>query len=252
MNFQNIPRGDKVVKRAFVPKLDAFLFADYSQIELRLLAYYMAQLGDPSMAQAFIQGKDLHTESSKGALKIAHEPDDEQRQVGKVMNYSLIYGGGAPTIMRQLGVDFSDAKEYIAGFHSRWPGIKIVQLMIERRLQSRGYITDLYGRKLRPESEHKALNALVQGSASSLLRASAVEVDRYIQRERMVSHIVNLIHDEIMSDVAKAELDALAEAMPVLMRHDEVHEIVPITVDCEVSFTNWAEKEPYERRVLVA
>src|SRR5690242_16685280 len=154
MNFQNIPRGDKVVKKAFVPKLDAFMFADYSQIELRLLAYYMGVLGDMSMADTFKAGIDMHTASAQGALKLATEPTDEERQVGKTLNYSIVYSGGTPTLMRQLGIPYPDARDMLDNYHAQWPGIRMVQTAIKGRLQERAYITTLFGRHLHPESEH--------------------------------------------------------------------------------------------------
>lgn len=246
MNFQNIPRGDKVVKKAFVPKLDAFAFFDYSQIELRLLAFYMGMLGDHSMANAFKAGTDMHTASTQGALKIAGEPTDEERQVGKTLNYSIVYGGGTPTLMRQLGIGYTDAREILENYHDQWPGIRRVQTAIKGRLQERGYITTLFGRHLHPESDHKALNALIQGCAADLLRMSAVKVHDFMRHDKLESHIVNLIHDEIMCDAVAFELPILAQKVPLLMGDGRIEEIVPVVVDMEVSYSTWAEKEPYD------
>jgi len=266
-----------------VPKLDAFGFADYSQIELRLLAYYMAVLGDDSMARAFREGKDMHTESAKGALRIGHEPSDEERQVGKTFNYSITYGGGTPTLMRQLGVTYAEARDLLNGFHDRWPGIRVVQDSIAAQILSRGfgislaaatrqvmqarykerqrlfleaierggYITTLFGRHLHPESEHKALNALVQGCAADLLRFSTVRVARFLREEQLESHIVNLIHDEIKFDCVTHELPVLAMNVPILMTDGRIEEYVPITVDFEVSYGSWADKQPYEEGAYV-
>lgn len=247
MNIQNIPRSDKVVKRAFVPKLDAFLFFDYEQIELRLLAYYMASLGEPSMAQAIIDGKDLHTESAMAALR-KELLTDEERQVGKTLNFSMVYGGGRPTLMRQLGVTFHDATGLLRNFHARWPGISLVQTAIEARLKERGYITTLWGRHLHPESEHKALNALVQGCAADLMRSALVKVHEHLDSNLMASHLVLTIHDELVLDAAEAEIPGLVEVVPTLMDYAPVSELVPIGADCEISRTTWAEKETYDGR----
>lgn len=245
MNFHNIPRGDKVVKKAFVPKLDAFAFFDYSQVELRLLAFYMGMLGDHSMAEAFKAGVDLHTASAQGALKIAGEVTDEERQVGKTLNFSIVYGGGTPTLMRQLGIGYQDAREILNNYHDSWPGIKRVQTAIQSRLAERGYITTLFGRHLHPESDHKALNALIQGCAADLLRMSAVKVHDFLRHDGLESHIVNMIHDEIMFDAVHTELPILHQKVPLLMSDGRIEEIVPVVVDMEVSYTTWAEKGEY-------
>lgn len=247
MNIQNIPRSDKVVKRAFVPKLDAFLFFDYEQVELRLLAFYMASLGDPSMAQAIRDGKDLHTESAMAALSLSTLTDD-QRQVGKTLNFSMVYGGGRPTLMRQLGITFQQADELLRRFHARWPGISLVQTAIEARLRERGYITTLWGRHLHPESEHKALNALVQGCAADLMRTALVKVHEYLESNLMASHLVLTIHDELILDAVEAEIPSLVEIVPTLMDYPPVSELVPIGTDCEISRTTWADKEAYAGR----
>lgn len=247
MNIQNIPRSDKVVKRAFVPKLDAFLFFDYEQIELRLLAYYMASLGDPSMAQAIKDGKDLHTESAMAALS-RQTLTDEERQVGKTLNFSMVYGGGRPTLMRQLGITFKQADELLRRFHARWPGISLVQTAIEARLRERGYITTLWGRHLHPESEHKALNALVQGCAADLMRTALVRVHEHLENANAASHLVLTIHDELVLDAVEAEIPYLVETVPTLMDEPRVSELVPIGADCEISWTTWADKEMYVRR----
>jgi len=104
MNVQNIPRSQKDVKRAFEPKLDAFLFFDYKAIEVRLLAYYLSRgINDNSLANEINNGADPHLVTAQG-LYASERITDDQRQVGKTLNFSIIYGGGTPTIMRQLGL----------------------------------------------------------------------------------------------------------------------------------------------------
>lgn len=248
MNFQNVPRKDKVVKRAFVPKLDALLYFDYEQIELRLLAFYMAALGDTSMAETIAAGEDLHSASARAALGI--RPDvslsDAERQVGKVLNFSLVYGGGTPTIMRQLDVDFPRARTLLRNFHKQWPGIQIVQAAIDQTINDRGYIKTLFGRHLHPESPHKRLNALVQGCAADLMRNSLVVIDQNIQDEGLESHLVNVVHDEVQLDCVRDEIDFLVVNVPRWMDYAEVSALVPVATSCEISFTNWADKVPLE------
>lgn len=247
MNLQTIPRKDKVIKRAFVPKLDALLYFDYDQIELRLLAFYMASLGDTSMADAIKAGKDLHSESTIGALGLDRQPTDDERQVGKTLNFSLVYGGGTPTIMRQLEVDFPAARRMLDRFHRRWPGIQVVQAAIDSRIAENGFITTLFGRELHPESQHKRLNALVQGCAADLMRNALVTVDDKLREWRFESHLVNVVHDEIQLDCLNSEVEWLVENVPALMDYEEVSSVVPIGVACEISRTTWADKEEYAR-----
>lgn len=245
MNIQNIPRKDKVVKASFKPKQDAFLFFDYSQIELVLLAYYMAAIGDTSMVEAICSGKDLHVESAKGALNKSSVTEEERQVVGKTLNYSMVYGGGRPTLMRQLGITFPEADSLLSNYHARWPGIKMVQAAIESRIKERGYITTLWGRHLHPESQHKALNALVQGCAADLMKVGLLKVHKHLQEQETQAHLVLTIHDELVLDSTEAEIPSLAVAVPSLMDYAPVSEVVPIQVECEISRTTWAEKELY-------
>lgn len=199
------------------------------------------------MADAIKAGKDLHSESAIGALGLNSPPTDEQRQVGKTLNFSLVYGGGTPTIMRQLEIPFPAAKELLRKFHSRWPGIQIVIRTIDGEIQRKGYIKTLFGRHLHPDSPHKRLNALVQGCAADLMRWALVNVDEQLMENECQSHLVSVIHDEMILDTAQDELPWLANKVPEWMVYPEVDLVVPIGVDPEVSFTNWAEKGKFER-----
>lgn len=245
MNVQTLPRKDIVVKTAFVPKQGAMIFSDYEQIELRLLAYYMALMGDPSMADAIKAGLDLHTESAMAALKLNRQPTDEERQVGKTYNFSIVYGGGTPTLMRQLGITYPEAREGLNDYHTRWPGIRRLQDRIQKRLQQRGYITTLWGRHLHPESEHKALNALVQGCAADLMKSALVTTHRWLKEGGFDAHLVSVIHDELVLDSPLDEVPVIAENLPDLMRAHDVHKVVPIDVDIAWTTTNWAGKTAY-------
>ena len=244
MNVQNIPRSQKDVKRAFVPKFDAFLFFDYKAIEVRLLAYYLARgISDNSLATEINNGSDPHLVTAQG-LYNQEKVDDEQRQVGKTLNFSIIYGGGTPTIMRQLSVDFKEARRLLAAYHKTRPGIKALNEQIAQTIQQKGYITNLYGRRLHVESEHKALNALIQGSAADLMRESVVRVSKELDKN-YASHIVNIVHDEIILDATTKEISDLVKYIPTLMGNKTVEKYVSIETDCEISTTNWAEKEEY-------
>lgn len=252
MNLQTIPRKDKVIKRAFIPKLDALVYFDYEQIELRLLAYYMAVLGDPSMREVLISGEDLHSESAKGAFRLSREPNDAERQLGKNLNFSMVYGGGRPAVLRYLNqfydgkkqASWGEAEKVLSNFHARWPGIAIVTATIDAELDKKGYIRTLFGRQLHPESRHKALNALVQGCAADLMRNALVTVDENLAGSE--SHLVNVVHDEIQIDARENEIPDLVEYVPQWMDYAEVSEVVPIGTSVEISRTTWADKEEYD------
>jgi DNA polymerase-1 len=259
VNIQTIPRKDKVVKAAFVPKLDAFLFCDYPNIELKLLAFYLESIGWPSMADVFRAGADLHLESASGVFGAPPESlDDEQRQVGKTLNFSIVYGGGVPTLIEQgVAADGAAAMQLLRGYHGRWPGIGweskkraadhgTLIAGIKERVNSRGYITTLYGRHLHPRSMHSALNALCQGCAADLMKWAMVQVDDSLKYHGMRSHIVNMVHDELILDCAADELPTLAASVPLWMTDARIQAVVPIVPEPEVSFTTWADKHPYE------
>lgn len=245
MNVQNIPRAQKDVKRAFLPKNGAFLFFDYKAIEVRLLAYYLAiGINDTSLLEEIVSGLDPHLQTARGLFNKTDINDDE-RQVGKTLNFSIIYGGGTPTIMRQLGVEYTEARNLLKAYHATRPGISLLRDSIDRTLEHRGYIINTHGRHLHVSESHKALNALIQGSAADIMREAVVNVDSFLRT--YTSYIVNIIHDEIMLDADTNEVDNLVDTIPTLMQPEKIHAIMPIEVDCEVSYTNWAEKEEYER-----
>lgn len=244
INVQNIPRSQKDVKRAFVPKLDAFLFFDYKAIEVRLLAYYLARaVNDTTLADEINAGSDPHKITAQG-LYGTEEVTDDQRQVGKTLNFSIIYGGGTPTIMRQLDVDYKEAKRLLSAYHETRPGIKILNHSIAETLSTRGYIQNLYGRQLHVDEPHKALNALIQGSAADLMRDAVVKVDKFLYAN-YATHIVNIVHDEIILDADKNEIQTLVNTIPMLMGNNIVEQFVSIDTDCEISYTNWADKVEY-------
>lgn len=244
MNIQNIPRTQKDVKRAFLPKLDALLFFDYKAIEVRLLAYYLSRaIRDDTLSTEIINGMDPHKVTAQG-LYGREDVTDEERQAGKTLNFSIIYGGGTPTVMRQLGVPYKEARRLLKAYHDTRPGIKKLNAYISQALHSKGYISSLYGRHLHVQEDHKALNALIQGSAADLMRDSVVRVHKELY-QNYASHIVNIVHDEIILDTDRNEIVTLVKLIPTLMGNKTVEAYVPIEVDCEISHTNWADKEEY-------
>jgi DNA polymerase-1 len=261
VNVQNIPRDDKVVKSAIVPKLDALFFADYPNIELKLLAYYLNNIGHPSMAEFFRQDRDadLHIKTAAGVFGVPFDKvTDSQRQVGKRLNFSIVYGGGIPTLIKQgVASDADEALELLSAFHGAWPGIGwetkrkrakegTLAWWIKKRVEERGYITTLWGRHLHPRAAHSALNALCQGCAADLMKWALIEIHEWTKTEGLKSHLINMVHDEIAMDAVKEELPLLAANVPDLMVYEQIGTVVPIRPEPDVSYTSWADKQPYE------
>lgn len=270
MNFQNIPRSNKLIKRAVVPKLDALAMFDYEQIEYRLLAYYMAvALEDSRMAENFKAGIDAHTALATMLMDFLNidytEPiSDLQRQVyGKTPNFAIVYAGGKPTIKRQLakaGVPCDDklAKKILDAIRGTMPGVRELMDMLTEEARTKGYVFDIFGRHYRPDytipyndAVRKLLNALIQGCAAGVTREAVVKVANGCQELGLRAHIVNVVHDEIIIDTPLDELATLAEHVPVWMGNARAEPVVPITVGMEVAYENWADKSEYDPDLLL-
>jgi DNA polymerase-1 len=210
---------------------------------------------------------DLHVRTAAGMYGIALEDvSDAQRQVGKRLNFSIVYGGGVPTLLRQgAAKDGKEAMEMLRAFHGAWPGIGwesrnrpadegTLFWWIKERIQERarehgtGYVTTLWGRHLHPRSVHSSLNALIQGCAADLMKWALIEIDQWCIDNALVSHLVNVVHDEAMMDAVEEELGLLAEHVPALMNEARLAEIVPILPAPEISYTTWADKKPLNRK----
>ena len=214
----------------------------------RLLAYFLAKtIRDTTLAERISAGEDPYTVIVEGIYGRS-DLTEEERQTGKRLFLSLMYGGGAPTVMAQFGVDFPTAKGMSNQFHRAWPGVRMLQDAIVDVVNRRGYLLTLAGRHLVPESEHKSINTLIQGSAAEIMRQALVKVHRYTESNLMASHVVLTIHDEIDLDAARPEIEHLVEVVPPMMTdYPEINEVVPIETDCEISYTTWADKQPYSK-----
>lgn len=252
MNVQNVS-GTKLgmdVRRAFVPKLDAFLFFDYVAVEIRLLAYYMATIGDLSLASELKEGLDPHLESAKGlfpskTIDPSSYEGKQMRNAGKILNFSIQYGGGVPTIMRQLKCGRGEAASLLKAYHQARPGIKVLKEAVWQRYQEVGYIRTIDNRQLHPQSQHLTLNALIQGSASELMRDALAKIHNSLSLPWIASHIVNTIHDDVQLDVLESEIPELVRDVPALMGNAEIEKVVPIEVSIELSRTTWADKTEF-------
>lgn len=261
MNIQNIPRGDTLIKKGLGPKFDALVSFDYSQIEYRLLAYYLHQvLDDDSMAEVFRSGRDVHTETARRVLRYAADVEltDKERQRGKTANFSIIYAGGVPTIIRQQAlagdpVTKEEAKEILQAIRDSMPGSIALDKDIQATVAERGYLRSIVGRILYPDPKiperdalRKMLNALMQGGAADIMRHAIVECSRWRKAEGIKSQIICMVHDDMIWDAHAEEIPVLHEMVPRLMDFPKVSEVVPLEVDCVIGRESWAEKEKYE------
>ena len=265
MNWQNIPKTDLVVKRAVVPKLDGLLEADFAQIEPRLFAYFMSRCGDDSLAAQFRDGIDIYVDMAAGIFDMPYRKVTEtERQATKRMFMSLLFGGGMRTLVETQGWTHADAKRLIRNFYDTIPGYRLVHNprprepwpgyvyqpgMIQRVIESRGYITTVAGRRIVPEQwgEHKLLAYLIQGSAADIMKGALLRVDECLRLvSGLDSHMILTVHDSILFDVAEHELAALEQYVPNAMTSEPFlnPDIINLEVSLEYSRTNWAEKAP--------
>ena len=261
MNIQNIPRGDTLIKKGLGPKFDALVSFDYSQIEYRLLAYYMSEvLQDDSMAEVFRSGRDVHIESARLVLHYDADVEltDKERQRGKTANFSIIYAGGVPTIMRQQAlagdpVTREEAKVILQAIKDTMPGAIALDKDIQATVAERGYLRSIVGRILYPDptiperdARRKMLNALMQGGAADIMRHAIVECSRWRAAQGIKSQMICMVHDDLIWDAFEDEIPLLVENVPKLMDFPKVSSVVPLEVDCVIGRTSWAEKEKYE------
>ncbi|MDP1647749.1 MAG: DNA polymerase I [Rubrivivax sp.] len=230
-NLQNIPirtpEGRRVREAFIAPPGHAIMSADYSQIELRIMAHISA---DPALLHAFAEGIDVHraTASEVFGVPLA-EVSSEQRRYAKVINFGLIYGMGAFGLAANLGLDQKAAKDYIDKYFARFAGVK--RYMDETRVRARemGYVETVFGRRLwlpdinagsgplRAGAERQAINAPMQGTAADLIKLAMIAVQAALDAEQRATRMVMQVHDELVLEVPDAELDWAKEAIPRLM-----------------------------------
>jgi len=225
------------------------LAADYSQIELRIMAHLS---DDKGLVNAFQKGIDVH--SATAAEVFGGNPDDvdtEQRRRAKAINFGLIYGMSAFGLAKQLQIPQRDAKEYIEIYFDRYPGVK--QYMDDTRALAReqGYVETLFGRRLnlpeihsknaarRQYAERTAINAPMQGTAADLIKLAMNNLDQWLRDEKHTARIILQVHDELVLEASKSEVDALATKTAKIMC--SVAELkVPLIVDCGTG-SNWKQ-----------
>ena len=230
-NLQNIPirtaEGRRIREAFIAPPGSVIVSADYSQIELRIMAHISE---DEAMLRAFAEGEDIHRATAAEIFGVAPaEVESEQRRYAKVINFGLIYGMSAFGLATNLGVDRSAAQSYIERYFARFSGVK--QYMDDTRMQAkaRGYVETVFGRRLwlpeinspngprRQGAERAAINAPMQGTAADLIKLAMIAVQGWLETSGMATRMVMQVHDELVLEVPEAELDIVKVKLPELM-----------------------------------
>jgi DNA polymerase-1 len=257
-NLQNIPTRSEEgrrIRRAFVPAPGfVLLSADYSQIELRVLAHLS---GEPTLIDAFARDEDIHTRTAREILGDGRRPDAEARRLAKVINFGIIYGMGPQRLASELGISLSEAGDYIKRYFERLPAVRSYVEQTLKDARECGYVTTMYGRRrylpelngpdggARAQAERIAVNTPIQGSAADLIKLAMVRLHATLARQCLNARIVLQVHDELLLEVDK---DTLAEVREALSRDMEgVAELrVPLRVELKIG-PNWGDLEPLDR-----
>jgi len=252
-NLQNIPirspEGRRIRQAFIAPPGQRLLAADYSQIELRIMAH-MSQ--DEGLRHAFAQGSDVHRATAAEVFGTAlDQVSAEQRRSAKAINFGLIYGMSAFGLARQLGIDRQAAQEYVDLYFSRYPGVKAYMEQTRARAREQGYVETLFGRRLyvpeinasnsqrRQYAERTAINAPMQGSAADIIKRAMLRVDAWLREAGIAARMIMQVHDELVLEAATGSVDAVAAGLRECMQ--EAAELsVPLVVDIGVG-DNWDE-----------
>ncbi len=250
-NLQNIPirtEEGRRIRQAFVAAPGyRILAADYSQIELRILAHLSEDAG---LLQAFAQGADIHRATAADVFNTT--PDrvsTEQRRSAKAINFGLVYGMSAFGLAKQLGVDRGTAQEYINMYFARYPGVKLFMDRTRDLARAQGYVSTVCGRRLylpeinsrnaqrRQYAERTAINAPMQGTAADIIKLAMIATDQWLTQENINARMIMQVHDELVFEVATSAVDTLREQVSALMS-GVLQLNVPLVVDAGVG-ENW-------------
>ncbi|HKI65408.1 MAG TPA: DNA polymerase I, partial [Burkholderiales bacterium] len=252
-NLQNIPirtpQGRRIREAFVAPPGCRILSADYSQIELRIMAHLS---GDEGLRHAFAHGHDVHRATAAEVFgRQLEEVSADERRTAKVINFGLIYGMSSFGLAQNLGIERATAQAYIDSYFSRYPGVKRYMDETRERARSQGYVETVFGRRLRlPEmksgspqrrqgAERAAINAPMQGTAADLIKLAMVTVQKWLDERGFGAKLIMQVHDELVLEVPQNELDEVREGLRARMQ--DVTELeVPLIVDVGVG-DNWDE-----------
>lgn len=230
-NLQNIPvrtvEGRRIREAFIAAPGHQIISADYSQIELRIMAHLS---GDPGMLRAFASGEDIHRATAAEIFGVTvDQVDSEQRRAAKVINFGLMYGMSAFGLAGNLGVERSAAQMYMDKYFTRFAGVKQFMDDIRQQAKSQGYIETVFGRRLwlpeinspngprRQGAERAAINAPMQGTAADLIKMAMIAVQNWLDTDKLGSRMVMQVHDELVLEVPDHEIALVKERLPQLM-----------------------------------
>jgi DNA polymerase-1 len=252
-NLQNIPVRDergREIRKAFVPEEgNLFLSADYSQIELRLMAHLSK---DRSMIDDFLSGSDIHAATASKIFGVEiKDVTREMRSRAKTANFGIIYGISSFGLSERLTIGRKEAKELIDGYFNSYPGVKKYMDESIRKAREQGYVTTMFGRRrylrdihsrnqvVRGNAERNAINAPIQGSAADIIKIAMVRIHEIMKAEKYASKMILQVHDELIFEVVPGEMEKLKE-MVIHEMTNAVKLDIPLKVDCGTG-RNWLE-----------
>ena len=252
-NLQNIPMRTelgRLIRKVFVPK-EGYVFADadYSQIELRILAHMS---GDPGLISAYHEGEDIHAIT---ASKVFHVPFEEvtplQRRNAKAVNFGIVYGISSFGLSQDLSISVGEAKEYMEKYFETYPGVRQYQDNVISDAKQKGYSITMYGRRrpipelkagnfnLRQFGERVAMNAPIQGSAADIMKIAMINVFFALKRENLKSRLILQIHDELVIETAPDEVEKVTALLTNEMEKAASLK-VPLEAECHIG-NDWYE-----------
>ncbi|MBH1577025.1 DNA polymerase I [Stenotrophomonas maltophilia] len=252
-NLQNIPirtEDGRRIRRAFIaPEGFQLLAADYSQIELRIMAHLSE---DPGLVRAFEQGADVHRATAAEVFgRTLEEVTPNERRAAKAINFGLMYGMSAFGLARNLGIDRGQAQDYVALYFSRYPGVRDFMERMRQQARDQGYVETLFGRRLylndiharnqglRAGAERAAINAPMQGTAADIIKRAMVDVDQWLRDSGAPARMILQVHDELVFETESSFVEDLR--LQVVERMSQAAKLrVPLVVDTGVG-NNWDE-----------
>jgi len=250
-NLQNIPirssEGRQIRQAFVVPKGQVMVAADYSQIELRIMAH-LSQ--DEGLLNAFAAGQDVHKATAAEVFGVTvDQVSSDQRRSAKAINFGLIYGMSAFGLAKQLGISRAQSQDYIGRYFTRYPGVQEYMDETKAKAARQGYVETLYGRRLylpdinasngiaRQASERTAINAPMQGTAADIIKRAMIKVDEWLASSGLNARMTMQVHDELIFEVDAAQVDALVAGVKSAME-GAADLLVPLIVDVGVG-DNW-------------
>jgi DNA polymerase-1 len=252
-NLQNIPirsaEGRKIRQAFIAPAGYKVVAADYSQIELRIMAHLS---GDAGLINAFAQGRDVHQATAAEVFAVELEQvTSDLRRSAKAINFGLMYGMSAHGLAQQLGISRSQAQDYIELYFARYPAVKQYMDDIRQHASEQGYVETLFGRRLylpdinsrnanlRQYAQRTAINAPMQGTAADIIKRAMISVDAWLHGNAIDGKLIMQVHDELVFEIAESQLDsAIAKIRELMCAAADLN--VPLLVDIGVG-DNWDE-----------